>query len=209
MSRKKKKHPSKKKHIINVKKGKWSESPMDLPRKVGLPSWVPLFNAAWKIALLCVVVFIIVKVKTYEEDKNSKVERAAYVEKLSPFEIAEWENRFNGGIKLIVFNNGKIKHTSIDSLNEELRFDWWEVAIKPIAPNQFTGTEAKIEIEIPHIMFEPSGIDDLTLKGEFRRRVGEKTVMTNQKGFEIVAELVEDRGNELILIFGFNSDKGL
>ncbi|MBU4334457.1 MAG: hypothetical protein KKD07_08465 [Candidatus Omnitrophica bacterium] len=209
MSKKKKKHPSKKKHISSIKRKRWVARPKDLPEKVGLPSWVPLFNAAWKIAFVVFVVFIIVKVRNYGEDKNSNDERAAYVEKLSPLEIADWENRFNGGIKLIVFVNGKIKDTSIDSLHKELKFAWWEVAIKQIEPNQFTGTEAKIEIEIPHIVFEPAGIDDLTLKGEFRRRVGEKTIMKNQKGFEIEVELIEDRGNELILLFGFNSNKGL
>lgn len=209
MSRAKKKHPSKKKKLVGVKKNRWKVRPKDLPAKVGLPAWVPLFNAAWKIVFIIFVVFIIVKIRTYGVDKQENSERAAYVEDLPFLDIADWEYRFNGGYKIIAFSDGKIKDTSVDSLNKELKFHWWEVAVKMFDANQFTGEDAKIGIEIPHISFEPAGVSDLTLSGKFLRRPKERTVMTNQKGLEIEVGLLEDRGDELILLFGFNSDKGI
>ena len=209
MSKKKKKHPGKKKTLARTKKNKWTERPIDLSRKVVLPSWVPFFNVAWKIALIVFIVFIIVKIRIFGEDKQKNIERASYVEKLPLLDLAEWEYRFLGGHKLIIFADGKVRDTSIDSLHKELKFYWWEVAIKIIDPDQFTGEDAKIAIEIPHIYFEPAGVGDLNLRGEFLRSVGGKIKMTNKKGFEIEVELIEDRGDELVLLFGLNSDKGL
>lgn len=177
---------------------------LELQKSSNLPDWVPLFNFACMAAFVILIIVLIVIIRNYGVNNQKMKEVNLYIREISEEFFEEWDKKYSQGYKIIIFADGKVRRTRVDSLNKQLKINWQKVKIEKIEANQFKGTDEKIKVEIPQIYFEPYSIEDLMLRGTFIRRKGAKIVLISDKIFKVEIILIEDWGEELVFLFGFN-----
>ncbi|MBN1870456.1 MAG: hypothetical protein JW847_07785 [Candidatus Omnitrophica bacterium] len=135
-------------------------------------------------------------------DKDSMNKMSASVSSEIEQKSLYWEEAYPFGFKVIAFMGTDIVQTDFDTLPEDLKINWKNLSVVRIQTRQDDRTVEKIKISISGIQYEPANVSDVTITTTLVRNRGASALMTRFNDLEFVAEIIEDKDDQVYCLFG-------
>jgi len=114
----------------------------------------------------------------------------------------EWDEVFPRGYKIIVLTNKDIIQTSFDTLPDDLKINWKEMAVARIQSSQLSDMIEKIKITLFNIAYVPADISRVTTTATLLRQKEASARLAQFGKIEFVVKIVEIEDNQIFCLFG-------
>jgi hypothetical protein len=151
------------------------------------------------LMVLAVGVFIII---SFGPDKGAINEMRDSVSSVIEEGSQYWEESYPYGYKIIALTGTDIIQTSFDTLPEDLKIKWKNLAVARVQTKESGNLSEKIEMGMSGIQYAPAGVSNLSITTTLIRKKGASSILTQFDDLEFAAEIIEDNGEQVFFLFG-------